>query len=186
MGRRIIRKKGDNRPFMTEYAAKSAIVKAGENMNDYDIVPEDGGFIAVARNETPDQPNENPKPAARPKRVPIGRRDVLKYSKRPGYVRRVVNDEYDRVQMFIDAGYEPVVGHETGTTTRGQDASQLGSTVSRPVGGGMKGVLMEIPEDLYKEYQEAKDEGVDELELSMRRNIKGRTNDGDYGYVKIQ
>ena len=48
-------------------------------------------------------------PSGRPQRTPIGTRNVLSVAgKEPGYEYRIINDTGDRVQEFIDAGYELV------------------------------------------------------------------------------
>lgn len=124
------------------------------------------------------------------KREPIGTRDVLKYPQRPGYVRRIVNDIEGRVQRFENAGWR-VVQQEIieGGDMRVGVASQLASPVLKPVGGGINAVLMEIPEDIYKEDQTKKQEQVDLSEESIRRTGVTATGNrpigGAYGEVKI-
>lgn len=178
----ILRRK-DGKPFSTEASLIGTIIKKKMNLADYEIVKEGNGYIARSA-ETAEEPESRTISERRPVK-PISTRHVLRYPNRPGYRRRLVNDENDRVEMLREAGYEIVSGKMTGTSTRGVDASQLGSAVVRPVGGGVKGVLMEIPEDLYKEYQDAKEAHLKKIDDSMRRNIKGQTSSGDYGSVKI-
>jgi hypothetical protein len=91
------------------------------------------------------------------KRIPIGTRDKLNFEQREGFVRRVVNDVDGRVAMFEDAGYEQVRAPTEGAPLEAGDASQLGSVVRKPVGGGVEGVLMEIPKEWYEEDQAAKE-----------------------------
>jgi hypothetical protein len=127
-------------------------------------------------------------PKKKRKRVPIGTRNVLKFSKRPGYVRRVVNDVDDRIQRFKDAGYEIVHGDETGGDPIAGAASKMGSAVNKPVGGGVTGVLMEIPEEYYHEDQAAKQAEIDKIESGMRRKLRPDQADerlGQYGNVSI-
>lgn len=96
-------------------------------------------------------------PANRPKRTPIHARNVMKVmNASPGKVGRVVNDVDDRIEIFKEAGYVPVQRPVKMGDTRVDAASQLGSVKSMPVGGGVRGVYMEIDKDLYEEDQRAK------------------------------
>lgn len=114
----------------------------------------------------------------RPQRTPIGRRNVLTAEQRPGYVRRWVNDEDGRIAMFQEAGYEPVkTPTEVGDPMAG-NASQLGSVVRKPVGGGKTAVLMEIPEEFYLEDQAAKEAHLKAKEGALLDEVKG---EGFYG-----
>ena len=110
----------------------------------------------------------------RPQRVPIGTTDRLAFPQRPGYRRRVVNDVDDgeRIGRFEAAGYTKVVGQVPGGDTRAGADSQMGAPVVRSVGLGVKGVLMEIPEEFYNEDQAAKLAAVDETEESIRRQAE--------------
>ncbi|MEA2038868.1 MAG: hypothetical protein U9N82_03440 [Thermodesulfobacteriota bacterium] len=120
--------------------------------------------------------------ADRPVRVPIGTRNKLRYPERKGYVRRVVSDADDRIEMFQNAGWKVVEGKDPGGDPGVGDASQLTMTTSKPVGGGITGVLMEIPESFYEEDQAVKQKRIDRIEDSMRGD--GKT-EGQYGKVEI-
>ena len=113
----------------------------------------------------------------RPKRTPIGTRSILKAPERKGFKRRFVNDEPGRIQAFLDAGYV-IVDQETqmGDKNVGQ-ASQVGSVAQKPVGGGMNAVLMEIPEDYYREDQAAKETRIKDLEQGMLNDAEGNSPD---------
>ena len=76
-------------------------------------------------------------------RKPVGLRRRASAPTREGYHRRWVNDIEDRVGMFEDGGYTPVKGED-------------GNHRVRRTGSGKQAVLMEIPEDLYQEDQQAK------------------------------
>lgn len=105
--------------------------------------------------------------SAHKKRIPIGTRNILTAPERPGYIRRFVNDVDGRISMFEDAGYEAVrVPTQVGDPKAG-DASQLGSVVRKPVGGGKTAVLMEIPENYYAEDQLAKEQRLKEKEQAL-------------------
>jgi hypothetical protein len=108
----------------------------------------------------------------RQERIPIGRHNPLKFDERPGFRRRVVNDVTDgeRMRMFEDAGWKAVNVQTGGGDARAGADTQIGATVNRSVGGGIRGILMEIPERYYNEDQAAKQREIDEHEKQMIRN----------------
>ncbi len=116
----------------------------------------------------------------RPKRVPIGSRNILTTDQKEGFKRRWVNDDPGRVQMFEEAGYKIVNDPTKVGDRRVGDASNQGSSVTRKsVGGGQFSVLMEIPEEFYREDQEAKEQHLKNQERSLiPETLKG---DGSYG-----
>lgn len=110
----------------------------------------------------------------RPKRTPIGRRNVLTVDKRdPNYYYRFVNDVDGRLQMFEEAGYEAVKEPTQVGDPRAGDASQLGSTVRKPVGDGKSAVLMRIPKEYYEEDQAAKEERLRAKEQALLEEAQG-------------
>jgi hypothetical protein len=124
--------------------------------------------------------------SARTRRTPINGRNVLTVTgKEPGYVYRVVNDVGDRIQQFIEAGYELVNGDDVKVGDRRVvSASAEGSKAQVSVGNrGEKAFVMRIKEDWYKEDQKAKAEEVTRLEQSITKNLTGKA---DYGSVKIE
>lgn len=140
---------------------------------------------AQAAQEVGKVPSPRRRPV-RPSRVPLGTRNVLTAPQRPGFVRRFVNDRDDRVKRFLEAGYTIVSDSsiEVGDPAAGKD-SPVGSPVSKAVGGGVRAVLMEIPEDWFREDQALKHKTTDELESQMRQNVK-HNSDLDYaGELKI-
>lgn len=123
-------------------------------------------------------------PARRVRRTPIGKRNVLTVSgKEPGYQYRVVNDESDRVQEFLDNGWELV---ERDTVRIGDkrlnSASPEGTVAMASVGQGMKAYVMRIRDEYYQEDQAAKQEYVDQTEASMKSKA---TSEGNYGKIEI-
>lgn len=118
----------------------------------------------------------------RPERVPLHKQKMLSAEKRPGYVRRWVNDVVDRIQQFEKAGWTPVVGESQNTSDKlAQTESQLGSVVRKivnkdPNAASHWAVLMEIPEDLYNQDQAEKQKENDRVEESYNR-VAG----ADYG-----
>jgi hypothetical protein len=113
--------------------------------------------------------------AQRVKRTPINGRNVLTVTgKEPGYVYRIVNDTGDRVQQFLDAGYEKVLANDVQVgDKRINSPSPEGSTAQVSVGNGDKAIVMRIREEWYKEDQTAKQARVDELEQTIKQNVSG-------------
>ena len=115
-------------------------------------------------------------PGGRPIRIPLGTRDILTAPKRPGYVRRFVNDEGDRIQRFEDAGCKVVREDiEVGDPVAGKE-TQIGSVVNPSVGGDKKAVLMEIKEEWYEADQKIKQNRILTGENDMKRQLKSGQN----------
>jgi hypothetical protein len=118
-------------------------------------------------------------------RTPISRqRHILTYSEKdPAYVYRFFNDQGDRIQQALAAGYEFI---EKGKGEVGEKrvgtASSVGSHESRPVGGGAVAVLMRIKKEWYDEDQEANLVQVRQ-QLADLGHISGVNN--QYGGIKI-
>lgn len=123
----------------------------------------------------------NQAPSGRPKRQPVGFRNRLNLAKKdPNYVYRFVNDTDDRVQMFLDAGYEIVdIGRNTVGDKRMDNQTTVDKSIS--VGGGTRAYAMRIPKEFYDEDQKAKMQRVDAAE----EGIKKPPIDGSYGKVEI-
>ena len=124
----------------------------------------------------------------RPARKPIHTRSILESSKRKGFVRRFVNEEAGRIQMFIEAGWTPVEGIEDASNSRAQDATQQSSIVRRVVNRGTDArshtaILMEIPEDLYNEDQAEKQKKVNAIEASYDPKVQNQPG-ADYGEME--
>lgn len=115
--------------------------------------------------------SETPETQVRPKRTPINKRDILSVKgKEPGFVYRIVNDTGDRIQSFIDVGYEIVDANSVSIGDKRVNAAKPeGSKAQVSVGGGQKAFLMRIKEEWYKEDQATKQAEIDKLEQSMRQ-----------------
>lgn len=116
-------------------------------------------------------------PDGRPTRTPIGTRDKLtvpEHLKEPGFKYRIFNDDPDRIQAALDAGYAPVEADAQMGDKDASQASQFGSAVSKPVGGGKRGILMKIREDWYKDDQAAKEARIKENLESIENNQYGQ------------
>ena len=158
-------------PFKTEEAAKSRQTALAKRDIETKVVAEEEGWVLETTAKK------------RPKRVPIGTRNILKYPARPGYHRRVVNDTEDRIKVFKEAGYEIVQNKSLPAgDPRAGDASQMGMPVAKNVGGGTKGVLMEIPQEWYDEDQKAKQDKIKADSMAMRQDKYGV--EGGYGDMK--
>lgn len=122
------------------------------------------------------------------KRTPVGRRNVLTAPEKKGFKRRYVNiDDSARINMFQEAGWK-IVDEKTqmGDENVGQ-ASQVGSTAHKPVGGGTNAVLMEIKDEWYAEDQAAKEAQLKEKEQGMLQDENGNAPDPNktYGGLKV-
>lgn len=116
-------------------------------------------------------------PKNRPTRLKLDQRNTLTTDQRPGFIRRMVNDVNGRVEKLRAFGYE-IVGKPTQVgDERACAATQVGSVVRKPVGGGIDAVLMEIPEEFYREDQQAKVAKTKEVERALLAEAK----DGFYG-----
>ena len=122
-------------------------------------------------------------PRGRTQRVPVGTRNVLTVmGKDPNYENRIINDSGDRVQEFLDAGYELVqkdsvrVGDKRVNSTTAE-----GSVAQLSVGQGQKGYVVRIKKEWYDEDQAKKQARVNELESAT----KAKALDGTYGKLEI-
>jgi hypothetical protein len=124
----------------------------------------------------------------RPERKPLHIRRVLDAKTRPGFVRRWVNEEIGAVEAYEDAGYTCVLEEGADTSDKGaQDSSNKGGSVTRrvinkdPNASTKTAVLMEIPEEFYREDQAAKQREIDELEMSFNPKEIMKRNPDLYG-----
>lgn len=121
----------------------------------------------------------------RVRRSPInGTRNRLNVrGKEPGYVYRVVNDIDDRIQTFQEMGYEIV--NDSGVSVgdkRVASATQEGSPIKVSVGQGIQAYVMRQREDWYAEDQATKQEHVNKLEQSIKKDAE---KEGFYGKVNL-
>ncbi len=122
-------------------------------------------------------------PESRVKRTSIGTRNVLTVAgKDPNYVYRIINDSGDRVQEFMEAGYELVKEGSVSVGDKKVNKASSEGTVSQvSVGQGQKAFVVRIKKEWYEEDQAAKQVRVDELENST----KAKALDGTYGKLEI-
>lgn len=122
-------------------------------------------------------------PRGRTQRVPVGTRNVLTVAgKEAGYEYRIINDSGDRVQEFLDAGYELVKQDSVRVgDKRVNTASAEGSVSQVSVGQGQKGFVVRIKKEWFEEDQSRKLAKVAELENAT----KAKALDGTYGKLEI-
>ncbi len=126
-------------------------------------------------------------PSGRPTRTPLGVRNILTVNnKDPNFVYRVVNDvdDGDRVQRFIDAGYE-IVNSDSVTVgdRRIGNPSSIDSVARVSVGGGKKGIVMRQKREWYEEDQARKAAEIDATEQSIQKPDSGK---GMYGNMSFK
>lgn len=115
---------------------------------------------------------------ARPKRTPLGTRNVLSVKPRPGYKRCWLSDSSGLRTTIADyeaAGYTPVM-EETLVGDNGANAGQkVMSVVTRPGGAGVTLYLYEVKEEYYLADQKALEAKLKETEREMRdpKSIQG-------------
>lgn len=122
-------------------------------------------------------------PERRVKRTPVNARNVLTITGMdPNYSYRFVNDSGDRVQAFLENGWEKVPAKEVrvGDKRLGA-ASAEGSDAMASVGQGMKAYVLRIRKDWYEEDQAAKQAHVNATEQATREQAL----DGTYGKLDI-
>jgi hypothetical protein len=165
---KFIIKTKEGLPFETESAAiarQTSLKKEGVET----VVAEDEGGWVLKRK--------------RPQREQLGTKNVLRYPERPGYHRHVINDVDDNILNKQREGYEIVQKKDLPSgDARAGDASQMGMPVTKHVGNGTNGVLMEMPQEWYDEYQAIKQNKIKSDESAM--SDKGSV-EGGYGEVTM-
>jgi hypothetical protein len=113
----------------------------------------------------------------RKERTPLYVQQAVTYNNQdPNYHYRLVNDSPNRIQRFIDAGWELCMGdnRETYSGKGRQDSSNTGSLVKRTVNEDPNApwkdaYLMRIPVELFEADQQAKHERTEEDLLDIDR-----------------
>jgi len=171
----------NGKPFQSRKEAllRQEVLKRAGRVTE--VVAVDGGFVLETKVKKAEVPT-----ARERKRIPLAQRNILKYPDREGYRRRVVNDIDDRIERYREAGWEVVHGtDQPGGDPRAGEPTQFGTAVGKQVGGGIRGVLMEIPEEWYEEDFRSRQDNIDRQEAEMMRNRPGPGPDGMYGEVRI-
>lgn len=176
-------KRKDGTAFATPAAAKRVISQL-ENPQNAKVIclPDDEGYVVEVDGEETN---------IKRKRIPLRERNVLtvedKY-KREDYEYRWVNDTADRIQIFKEAGWEPVRDDEQvieiGDDSVGrQSRESSGSIVKKTVNEKLETVLMKIPKDIFDEEQAVKQREVERSEQAMKKREQNK--EGRYGEVRF-
>lgn len=120
-------------------------------------------------------------------RIPVGgNKDILTVKgKNDNYVYRWVNDTDNRIQTFLEAGYDFEQSDvAVGTKDVNQEVGK-GSTVTKAVGKNTTAYLMKIPKEWYEEDQAAKQrDRVDRAEEMIHEHANKVS--GRYGEIKVK
>lgn len=122
-------------------------------------------------------------PSGRIKRATAKNRGPLAVrGKEAGFHYRFVNDVDDNVQSFREGGYEVVQDKDVSIGDKRVDIPTAeGGVRAVSVGGGMKSVLMRIPQEWYDEDQVEKEVALREQESAIKKDAL----DGNYGKLVI-
>lgn len=138
----------------------------------------------------------------RQNRKTLKQKSVLPTTTRKGFKRRLVTLRPGEVEKRLEQGYAPVRGSDQLVIDRGiQTASQLGDTCTMVINQthGNKlpthGILMEIPEEIYREHdneREAHNREIEEMyKPRSEEDVKKSADNSDsfynnfYGNVSI-
>lgn len=123
-------------------------------------------------------------PRGRVRRTPLGQKQILSLrNKEPGYAYRFVNDTGDRVQRFLDAGWEIVSAKDVEIgDKRINGVAPEGTNAMASVGQGIKAYVLRIKDEWYEEDQAAKQAEVNRLEEATRQEALS----GTYGKLDLR
>ena len=130
--------------------------------------------------------------SSRPQRTPLAKQRVIDIPARAGYVQRIVSEKAGRIDAFQAAGWSIRHGDiNEMRDNRAQNSSQMGSAVRFTINPNatttaQTGVLMEIPEELYREDQMAKSAALKETEKLLDPHYIKQKNKAYYGEMKIE
>ena len=113
-------------------------------------------------------------PRGRTRRNTIGTRNRLTvHNKDANFEYRIVNDTDDRIDSFVQNGWEVVPAKDVKIGDRRADSiSATGSAAEISVGGGTKGIVLRIKKEWYDEDQRAKADNINALENSMKEDAQ--------------
>jgi hypothetical protein len=126
-----------------------------------------------------------PEASARPRRTPLtGRNRLSVKNKEDGYVYRIVNDIDDRVELLTEQDYELVPTAKVGAMgdRRVDNPQPVGSIATISVGNGTKAVVMRKRKDWHEQDQNAKQQEIDALEATMKKEARDKA---DYGTIEM-
>ena len=128
----------------------------------------------------------------RPKRRPTRGRDKLSIPPKKGFRSRLVTDSPGRIEELKAKGWSVRTGTDsTGESRAGDATPHSKAVVSRHVGGGNVGIVMDIPEEDYKAFKADEQADLDELERGILRRHESEVGSDKtgkaaaYGNVEI-
>lgn len=134
------------------------------------------------------RPIPSDSPSGRTERTPInGNRNLLTVRGIPAHLHPCwVNDVEDgqRIQQYLDAGYDFWMGDNKVGDNRVDGNSQIGKKVSRGVGNGVIAYLMVCPMEIYLDECRRINEETDGKTESMFRGMK--EDSSRYGKVTVE
>ena len=127
---------------------------------------------------------ESREPEGRKERVPLGTpKQRLAAPKRPGFVRRWVNDVPGRIQHAIDGSWTHVREKAPGDDSNKRASYRSAVVGTKQDGSALTAYLMEIPEKFYKEDQKTKMAEIDKVDETIQRgNIRGADSEDTKRY----
>lgn len=135
----------------------------------------------VVENQLPDYSEMSAEEVAeniRKMQKSLVQKSALGAYKRPGFIRRWVTDVGDAINEYVQKGYAPVRSKDAVVQDgRIQHGTQLGILAKKIVNPrhsslGTYGILMEIPEEIYKENQIAKTVKNKEIIGKINKDMK--------------
>lgn len=135
-------------------------------------MPEGGFGLKVIGFVDPPKPEPTPAPdQRRPKRIPLGNRNVLTANyKSSKYEYRFVNDsarDAGRIKMFEEAGWEIVHDDQQVGDDYVGNSRLPGTAVTKPAGVGVVAVLMRKRKDWFQEDMQIKQNRITQGERGL-------------------
>ncbi len=150
-----------------------------------DVSGPEVGLAAQVRRGRPRKETSQPErePEGRAKRIPLGSfQQKLQANNRPGFVRRWINDDRQRLQLALQAGYDFVLHDDKAKSS--DDGGRISQIVgSKDGGGALRAYLMEIREEWYWEDQADKQQKIDATENLIRRGELTQKVGTDESYI---
>jgi hypothetical protein len=128
-------------------------------------------------------------PSKRRRRAKVGGHALkLRAPERPGFVRRWVNDDGNRIADAEELGYTHVSETDAETHSPGSRISRRVGTTAE--GKGLLSYLMETPDELYAEGIAEREELHRQVDLAIVKGADATgqltSSDGTYGHGSIQ
>ena len=137
----------------------------------------------MAKEKIEDRPNSLNR-SERPQRVPInGLRDKLSITGQDPEFHYVIVNDYN-VDTYALGGYEFVTHDVKIGDCHINAAAMEGGKVSLPVGNGVIGFVIRIPNEYYEEDRREEQADLDDKDKALHQTLNSK-GDGRYGQVDI-